>query len=70
MKVPKNGGWVARSSHISVLYNVAQEELMAQKSIWEIDPAHTTVEFAVKHMMFTTVRGRLKELSGRIVADE
>ncbi|MGE5358822.1 MAG: YceI family protein, partial [Bacteroidales bacterium] len=27
---------------------------------WKIDPAHTTVEFAVKHMMFTSVRGRFK----------
>jgi polyisoprenoid-binding protein YceI len=37
---------------------------------WEIDPAHTTVEFAVKHMMFTTVRGRFKNLTGTIRADE
>ncbi len=37
---------------------------------WQIDPAHTTVEFAVKHMMFTTVRGRFKELSGTIQIDE
>ena len=37
---------------------------------WQIDPAHTTVEFAVKHMMFTTVRGRFKQFSGTIEADE
>ncbi len=37
---------------------------------WKLDPAHTTVEFAVKHMMFTTVRGRFKNLSGTIVVDE
>ena len=37
---------------------------------WTIDPAHTTVEFAVKHMMFTTVRGRFKAVSGTIVVDE
>lgn len=37
---------------------------------WKIDPAHTTVEFSVKHMMFTTVRGRFKEVSGIIVVDE
>jgi len=39
-------------------------------TIWQIDPAHTTVEFAVKHMMFTTVRGRFKALSGTIRIDE
>lgn len=43
---------------------------MADKTTWQLDPAHTTIEFAVKHMMFTTVRGRFKELSGTIVVDE
>jgi polyisoprenoid-binding protein YceI len=38
--------------------------------IWEIDPAHTTIEFAVKHMMFTTVRGRFKSFTGTVRADE
>ena len=37
---------------------------------WKIDPAHTTIEFAVKHMMFTTVRGRFKDVNGPIDADE
>jgi polyisoprenoid-binding protein YceI len=39
-------------------------------TIWMIDPAHTAVEFAVKHMMFTTVRGRFKDVKGTIQADE
>ena len=37
---------------------------------WEIDPAHSTIEFSVKHMMFTTVRGRFKSFKGTINADE
>lgn len=36
---------------------------------WNIDRAHTTVEFSVKHMMFTKVRGRFTEVSGTITAD-
>jgi polyisoprenoid-binding protein YceI len=43
---------------------------MAETTTWQIDPAHTTVEFAVKHMMFTTVRGRFKDVKGTIEADE
>ena len=39
-------------------------------STWAIDPAHTSVEFAVKHMMFTTVRGRFKSFSGTIRVNE
>ena len=42
---------------------------MDASTTWEIDPAHTTIEFAVKHMMFTTVRGRFKGFSGTIRVD-
>ncbi|HEX6820169.1 MAG TPA: YceI family protein [Ktedonobacterales bacterium] len=38
--------------------------------IWEIDPTHSTVEFTVKHMMVTTVKGRFKDVSGRIEVDD
>jgi polyisoprenoid-binding protein YceI len=39
-------------------------------SSWQIDANHSSVEFAVKHMMFTTVRGRFKDVKGTITADE
>lgn len=41
----------------------------ATTTTWNIDPAHTTVEFAAKHMMITTVRGRFADVSGTIVTD-
>jgi polyisoprenoid-binding protein YceI len=34
---------------------------------WQIDPAHSLVEFGVRHMMFTTVKGRFTGLSGTII---
>ena len=43
---------------------------MTQTITWQIDPAHSAVEFAVKHMMFTTVRGRFKDVKGTIEVDE
>jgi polyisoprenoid-binding protein YceI len=43
---------------------------MNDTTIWEIDPAHTAVEFAVKHMMFTTVRGRFKSFTGTVHVNE
>jgi len=43
---------------------------MENTTIWQLDPAHTTVQFAVKHMMFTTVRGRFKSFSGVVHTDE
>lgn len=35
-----------------------------------IDPAHSLVEFSAKHMMITTVKGRLPEVRGSITLDE
>jgi polyisoprenoid-binding protein YceI len=41
-----------------------------QVGTWRIDPAHSIAEFAVKHLMVSTVKGRFKELEGRIHLDE
>ena len=38
---------------------------------WVVDPTHSNVEFAVKHMGIATVRGRFTEFEGTlVVADE
>lgn len=37
---------------------------------WSIDPSHTLVEFGVKHMMVTTVKGRFTGVEGTIVVNE
>lgn len=38
----------------------------AKTTTWQIDPAHTQVEFVVKHMMFAKVRGRFSAVEGSI----
>ena len=40
------------------------------RTAWAIDPAHSFVEFGVKHMMLATVRGRFTGISGLIELDE
>ncbi len=35
-----------------------------------IDPVHSSIEFSVRHMMVTNVRGRFREFSGTIFYDE
>ena len=39
-------------------------------STWTIDPAHSAVEFGVRHMMISTVRGRFAKVSGTLVLDD
>ncbi len=35
---------------------------------WTIDPAHSSVEFAVRHMGISTIRGRFKHVHGTLEA--
>lgn len=37
---------------------------------WTIDPAHSIAEFAVRHMMVSTVKGRFRSMEGVITLDE
>jgi polyisoprenoid-binding protein YceI len=37
---------------------------------WDIDPVHSEVGFAVRHMMVSKVRGKFKTFSGQIVTGE
>ena len=42
----------------------------AARTAWAIDSSHSLVELAVKHMMFTTVKGRFATVAGTIVIDD
>jgi polyisoprenoid-binding protein YceI len=43
---------------------------VARASTWEIDPAHTSAQFAVRHMMVFTVRGSLGPVAGTLNLDD
>ncbi len=42
------------------------EQATAGRTTWKIDAAHSHVEFAVKHMMITTVKGRFTDVTGTV----
>jgi polyisoprenoid-binding protein YceI len=42
----------------------------AQAASFEIDPVHTTVQFAVRHMMVSNVRGTFGKVNGTVNLDE
>jgi polyisoprenoid-binding protein YceI len=41
-----------------------------EKTTWTIDPAHTSAEFAVKHLMISTVKGQFSDIGGRLTLDD
>jgi polyisoprenoid-binding protein YceI len=40
------------------------------KTVWKLDPAHTLVEFSAKHLMISTVKGRISDVEGVINVDQ
>lgn len=42
---------------------------MSHLSSWTIDPSHSNVEFAVRHLMIATVKGRFADFTGTVQLD-
>jgi polyisoprenoid-binding protein YceI len=42
----------------------------AATSNWQIDPAHSSAQFAVRHMAISTVRGAFSKVTGSVVFDD
>src|SRR5262245_13393240 len=40
------------------------------RTVWTIDPAHTDVGFAVRHLMISTVKGRFAGVTGTLIAGD
>lgn len=47
-----------------------QQTQSPTRTTWQIDPAHTLIEFSARHMMVTTVKGRFTGIHGTITLDE
>lgn len=47
----------------------ASSAVTTEVPTWQLDPTHSSVEFSVKHMMMTTVRGRFKDVQATLTGD-
>jgi len=59
-----------RLSRLTVAVVLLAVPALARASTWQIDPAHTSVQFAVRHLMVSTVRGELGKAAGSVTLDE
>jgi polyisoprenoid-binding protein YceI len=59
--------WMSRT--LIALAVVIAAPLAASADTWQIDPAHTTVGFTVRHMTISSVRGQFDKVAGTITAN-
>jgi polyisoprenoid-binding protein YceI len=41
-----------------------------QKSSWYLDPVHSSIEFSIRHLMITTIKGLFSQYDAQIVWDD
>jgi len=56
--------WISKAA-IAIAMTIALP-VLAHADTWQIDPAHTSVEFSVRHMMISNVKGQFQKTSGTI----
>ena len=49
---------------VALIALMFSETAAAQSSVWQLDPAHSSAQFAVRHMGISTVRGTFTKLAG------
>ena len=49
---------------------LALPSLARAGAAWNLDPAHTSVQFSVRHLMVSTVRGAFGKVTGTVQVDE
>ena len=55
---------------VLALFGLAAGRSMAAEAVWEIDPAHSSVQFSVRHMMVSNVRGEFRKVTGTVRGDD
>jgi polyisoprenoid-binding protein YceI len=57
-------------SRFTILILFAALPCLAQVNTWQIDPVHSNVQFAVRHLAISTVRGEFTKIAGQAQVDE
>jgi len=61
---------VHRIAIASAITLLASLSALAQTSTWNIDPAHSTAQFTVRHLAISNVTGNFTKVTGSVVLNE
>jgi polyisoprenoid-binding protein YceI len=59
-----------RSAIVSAIALLTNLSALAQTSTWNIDPAHSTAQFTVRHLGISNVTGNFTKVTGSVVLNE
>jgi polyisoprenoid-binding protein YceI len=59
--------WISKTA-VAFVVTIALP-VLAHADTWQTDPVHTNVEFTVRHMMISNVKGQFQKTSGTITAN-
>ena len=59
-----------RTGIVSAIALLASLSALAQTSTWNIDPAHSTAQFTVRHLGISNVTGNFTKVTGSVVLNE
>jgi polyisoprenoid-binding protein YceI len=62
--------FVSRIAVTAGLAAVLSLPAVAATSTWQLDPAHSSAQFSVRHLAISTVRGAFSKVTGTVVLDE
>src|ERR1700676_592175 len=63
-RIPLMKSWISKIT-IAIAMLIALP-VLAHADNWALDPAHTNVEFTVRHMMISNVKGQFQKSSGTV----
>jgi polyisoprenoid-binding protein YceI len=55
---------------IALVFIFSSFGMKSDKTLWNFDTAHTTVDFTVTHMVISEVTGKFKDFSGKVYASD
>ena len=61
--------WISKTAIAIAIAIVVALPVLAHADTWQIDSSHTSVEFTVRHMMISNVKGQFQKTTGTITAN-
>src|SRR5678815_4007992 len=70
MRQTTRGGSMHRIARLAAIALFIAAPALADTTTWQIDPDHTSAQFAIRHLMVSTVRGTIGPVTGTVTIDD